>query len=38
MADRAAKLRTTVGTNVLVKSVTEKHWKNREIRNSCGVL
>ena len=38
MADRAAKLRITVGTNVLVESVIEKHRKNREVRNSCEVL
>ena len=38
MADRAANLRITVGSNVLVESATEKHRKNREVRNSCGVL
>ena len=27
-----------VGTTVLVESVIEKHRKNREVRNSCGVL
>ena len=38
MADRAANLRITVGGNVLVESATAKHRKNREVRNSCGVL